>query len=346
MPRLLLLVPTFGLIGLLAAGCAPVLATPPHLVAVWPAASASLPVVPTTFELTFNHTLSAESSWAAVWRDEDGSPLPVEIALEPSNPRRLDVFLKDPAAGEYRLAWHAVSARTAAAVDGEQTFSLQDESARPPRMELSSRLADAGDKVEVAGHGFGKRCTVQLSIGDDEQPLTSIETDARGAFTIETRVPRGVPFGQQPVSAIDTCGASAMTALQVRWGGWPPLVAFDVGQPGPQPGEVTFAVSLRNRSDYVLEHVRVILADPSGAALVSAESDPRRQDQSLVWEIPMMDRGVFGPVRATYRVTGAVTSHASIGFRHRRPRGCSGDDCQIAFVSETTSDSTSVSPPD
>jgi len=47
----------------------------------------------------------------------------------------------------------------------------------------------------------------------------------RGAFDLETRVPAGVPFGMQPVSAVDAWGESATAALQVRWGGWPPLVA-------------------------------------------------------------------------------------------------------------------------
>ena len=59
-----------------------------------------------------------------------------------------------------------------------------------------------------------------------------------------------------------------------------------------------------------------------------------------------MDRGVLGPFRVTYRVAGAVTSRAWIEFRHRRPHGCSGDECLPAFVSETTSESTPVSAAD
>src|SRR5436309_7562617 len=57
-------------------------------------------------------------------------------------------------------------------------------------------------------------------------------TDAQGSFAVEARVPENVPFGEQPVSATDMCGAAATAALEVRWGGWPPLVAFDVGQIG------------------------------------------------------------------------------------------------------------------
>ena len=346
MPRLFLILASANVVGLLAAACAPVLLAPPHLVAAWPPAGVILPVERTTFDLTFNHALSPEASWAAVWRDEDGQPISAESMVEPSNPRRLSVLIKEPVAGEYRLHWHAVAAHTATAVDGEQTFALQDESAAPPRVELSRGAAETGERVEVTGKGFGERCPVRLTIGDDEQGLTTVDTDARGSFAVEARVPENVPFGEQPITAMDMCGAAATAALQVRWGGWPPLVAFDVGQSGPAPGEVTFWVTLRNRSDYVLEHIRVVLPDPQGASLVSADPAPKRQDQTITWEIPTMDRGVRGPLRVTYRVAGLVSSHAWIEFRHRRPHGCSGDDCLPAFVSETTSESTPVSAAD
>ena len=72
--------------GLLATACAPVLLSPPHLVAAWPAAGVTLPVEPTTFDLTFNHALSPEASWAAAWRDEDGMPISAASQVELSNP--------------------------------------------------------------------------------------------------------------------------------------------------------------------------------------------------------------------------------------------------------------------
>jgi methionine-rich copper-binding protein CopC len=345
-PRLFLILATASVVGLFGAACAPVLSAPPHLVASWPPAGVTLPVERTAFDLRFNHALSPEASWAAVWRDDDGMPISADSLVEPTNPRRLSVLMKEPVAGEYRLHWHAVGARTAAAVDGEQTFSLQDESTTPPRVELSRVAAETGERVEVSGTGFGQRCPVRLTIGDDEQALSSVETDAQGSFAVEARVPQNVPFGEQPVMATDMCGGVATAALQVRWGGWPPLVAFDVGQAGPAPGEVTFWVTLRNRSDYVLEHIRVVVPDPQGATFVSADPVPKRQDQTVTWVIPTMDRGVRGPLRVTYRVGGAVSSHAWIEFRHRRSHDCSGDDCLPAFVSETTSESTPVSATD
>jgi len=335
-----------ALAGLVAAACAPSLAAPPQLIAAWPLDEARLSIAPHTLELTFNRPLQPESTWAAVQPEDDGPPTPTDTVIEPSDPRRLTVRLQHPAAGHYRLHWHAVAARTAAAADGEQEFSLQDESPGAPRIDVSQPTADSGDKLEVKGNGFGKQSSVTLTIGDDAQALNTVETDAHGSFGVDVRIPPQVPFGTQPVSATDGGGAVATTALQVRWGGWPPLVAFTVGQPGPSPGEVTFSVSVGNRSDYLLERVRVVLddPDPGNPTFVSAAPSPVRQQQALMWEIPVLDRGVAGPFQATYRATAAVASHARIEFRHRRPRGCTADDCPPAFISETTSDSTPVSP--
>ncbi|MGI9149094.1 MAG: copper resistance protein CopC, partial [Chloroflexota bacterium] len=337
-----------ALAGPVGAACAPTFAASPHLVAAWPPDEARLPIAPHVLDLTFNRPLSPESTWAEVWRYEDGSQLPTDAVVQPSNPRRLTVRLLQPAAGQYRLHWHAVAARTAAPAEGEQDFSLADESNGAARIGVSQATADSGDRLEVKGNGFSKRSTVTLTIGDDAQALNTVETDAHGTFGVDVRVPPGVPFGVQPVSAIDSNGEAAVTPLQVRWGGWPPLVAFTIGQPGPSRGEVTFAVNVRNRSDYLLERVRLVLEDPDPnvASFVAAEPTPQRQQRAVVWEIPVLDRGVAGPFRATYRTTAAVATHARIEFRHRHQRGCAGDDCPPAFVSETTSDSTAVNPAD
>jgi methionine-rich copper-binding protein CopC len=337
-----------ALAGLLAAACAPILAAPPHLIAAWPLDEAHLSIAPHTLDLTFNRPLLPESTWAEAWRYDDGAQLPTDAVVEPDNPRRLTVRLQQAVAGQYRLHWHAVAARTGAASDGEQDFSMQDESPGSPRIGVSQALANSGDKLEVKGSGFGKRSTVTLTIGDDAQALNTVETDAHGSFGVDVRVPSGVPFGVQPVSAVDNGGQVAATALQVRWGGWPPLDAFTTGQPGPGAGEVTFSMSVRNRSDYLLERVRVVLDDPNPdvTSFVSAAPSAQRQERAVVWEIPVLDRGVVGPFRATYRATAAIASHATIEFRHRRPRGCTADDCPPAFVSETTSDSTLVNPAD
>jgi hypothetical protein len=249
-------------------------------------------------------------------------------------------------AGEFRLRWHAVAARTGAEADGEQAFSMHETATAPPRMQVAKTTAESGDQIELSGSGFAPRTAVKLTIGDDEQDLSSVDTDALGAFDIEARVPAGVSFGMQPINAVDASGSSATAALQVRWGGWPPLLAFTVGQPGAQVGDVTFSVGLRNRSDYVLERVVVRLADPEGARFVTAQPTAQREGNAVVWDVPTMYRGVVGSFQATYHVDNVVVGRVRVEFRHRRPRGCSRDECLPAFVSETTSESTPVRPRD
>jgi methionine-rich copper-binding protein CopC len=327
-----------------AAGCAPSLPSPPYLVAVFPAVNATLPVTQHVLALTFNRPLDPETTWAAVWRDEDGAPIATDAIVDARTGRRLRVNILKPVAGQYRLRWHAVSARTAATTNGEQVFSIQDESIAAPRLQVSRITAESGDTVRITGDGFGQDCPVKLTIGDDDQPLSTVETNPEGGFVTEAKVPVGIPFGLQPVSAVDVWGDSATAALQVRWGGWPPLVAFTVGQPGPRSGEITFSLSVRNRSDYLLEHVRVIMSEPQDGTFVAAEPQAQRRERAISWDIAVLDRGVVGPFRATFRVPGAVAAHARIEFRHRRPRGCTGDDCLPAFISETISDSAPVYP--
>src|SRR5205085_4877822 len=105
------------------------------------------------------------------------------------------------------------------------------------------------------------------------------------------RVPASVPFGVQPLAAVDSQGRRAAAGVEVRWGGWPPAVATVLGQSGPAEGEVTFTLNIRNRSDYILEHVRVVLKDPGGAVLVRADPAPQQRDATLEWEVPVLDRG-------------------------------------------------------
>jgi methionine-rich copper-binding protein CopC len=320
-------------------GCAPTVASPPRLISLSPSIDASLPIEPQTFELTFNRPLRVDQSWVAIWREMDGAPLDVESTVES---HRLRLRIGKPEAGEYRVHWHVVSARTASEADGEQPIAFQDESRNPPRLEVVQQSADSGDKFELKGTGFARRATLQLAIGDDGQELKTVQLDARGSFDEEARVPRGVPFGMQPIVATDSEGASATAGLQVRWGGWPPVVAYTSGVPGPGAGEVTLSLSVRNRSDYMLEKVRVVLSDPG--ELTGFQPDGSHRDGAVVWDIGTLDRGVVGPLRATYRVGGPVVSHARIEFRHRKPRGCTGDECLPAFVSETSSDSTPIAP--
>ena len=144
-----------ALLAFIVASCAPSLSAPPHLVATWPVAGASLSVARHTLELTFNRPLQADASWAALWR-EDGSSLPSEVTLDASDARRLKMRVLEPAAGSYQLHWHAVSAGARLGTDGAQPLTLRNESPAPPRLDVSPSTTDTGERLELVGKGFEK----------------------------------------------------------------------------------------------------------------------------------------------------------------------------------------------
>ena len=227
-----------GLLGsavlvMLGVGCAPQLSAPPRLIAAWPGRGARLPLAAQTFELAFNRPLSEAGSWAEISREEDGGGIAIENVVDRRDPRRMRIRLMNPEVGEFRLHWHAVGRRSTQAVEGEQEFALYNEAAEVPRLEVSRQAANVGDKVHLTGSGFAQGRTVRLTIGDDEQPLLTTDADPRGNFDVEARVPPTVAYGMQPVAAADRTGNVATAAVPVHWGGWPPLVAFAVGQAGP-----------------------------------------------------------------------------------------------------------------
>ena len=325
-------------------GCAPAVVNPPRLVSLWPAGTDAVRLEPLTFALIFNRPLRADKSWLTLWGDDDGSELAGESAVSASNAHLLTLRVDRPDAGEFRLHWHVVSARTGVSSDGERPVTFRAESPTPPRLEATPSALNSGDKFELRGSGFQRRGYIRVTVGDDAQEIKTFQADARGGFTEEARMPNAAAFGMQQIDASDADGRTASTAVQVHWGGWPPVVAYTVGQSGSRPGEVTFAVSVRNRSDYSLERVRVSLPDPAGAAFVAAEPPGQRTADTLTWDIGGLDRGVAGPLRVTYRTSVAVAAHARIEFRHRKARDCRDDECLAVFVSDTTSDSTPVGP--
>jgi CopC domain-containing protein len=300
-------------------------------------------VVKHTFQLAFNGPLDSNSSWAEI-TSPDGARMDSSAAVDSSEPRRLSVRLLEPTAGSFDLHWHVEAADSHLASDGDAPFTLQPGAATPPRIDISPAVAESGDRLELVGKGYPHEARVPLTIGDDDQPLVVAETDASGQFNLEAHVPSSVPYGLQRVSSFDGINRTATTTVQVRWGGWPPLVGTDTGSPGPDPGEVTFTVTIRNRSDYVLEHVHVVMADPEGGEIVSADPGAQREDLTLAWDIPVMERGQSPPFHVTYRTDHAVVSHSWFEFRHRRERGCNRTDCLPAFISNSVADSEATAP--
>jgi methionine-rich copper-binding protein CopC len=329
-----------------SAACAPSFAAPPHLIAAWPQHDAAVASGPASLELTFNRTLAADLTNVRVVRVDDGWEPHTSPRVEPDAAEHLNVALDAGLPpGTYQVHWHAVAARGGGMSDDEYSFVVTGESAGPvPHLSVTPSATNAGDVIEVDGQGFGSNLDTDLRIGDDNVKLGTARTDKHGDFSIDLRAPAGVVAGVQPVQAQDEQGHRASAAVRVRWGGWPPLMAWTTGQPGPSPGEVGFHLVLRNRSDYVLEGLRVDLPVPDGAEFVSADHGGQESGRVVTWSIAWLDRGTVGPLEVIFHTTRPLAVHATFQFRHRRPHDCSGDECQSAFVSQTVSDSTPVAP--
>jgi methionine-rich copper-binding protein CopC len=331
-------------------GCAPVQLIRPYLVAAWPAPGAKVSGPPDTLELTFNRALEPANVWASVTRtsDEHTPATQLEVQPGPENAELdnlLVVRLEEKIYPDtYSVHWRAMSGGSQSVIDGEYTFEVLPEGGASAHLSVSPPDAQPNDVVQVTGRGFGKNQDVHLTIGDDAASLNTVHSDQSGRFTADSRIPTGVVSGLQPIEAVDAGGARAQAALQVRWGGWPPLVAWTELRPGPDSNDVSMTISLRNRSDYYLEAVRVVVADPPGASVVTADAGATHANDALSWDLGSVDRGTAGPLHATYRADRPITAHARVEFRHRRPHNCTGDDCLSAFVSETNSESTTVAP--
>jgi methionine-rich copper-binding protein CopC len=325
------------------AGCSPVLAAAPRLVSTWPTPGATLPVAKMTVEFVFNRALDPAGSWAQLTTG-DGGRASARVVVDPNDPRRLTVRMLEPGPGSVIVHWQVSAMDSHLTTDGDTPFSLDPSTPAPPRIDVSPPQADTNDRLELVGKGFPANAVVPLVIGDDDQPLALANTDAAGRFNLEAHVPETVPYGLQRISAFDDSRRVAATTVQVQWGGWPPVVGRSVGVPGPEPDEVTFTLNLRNRSDYVLEHVRVVLPDPEASQVVATDADAQQQDAALIWEIPVMDRGLARPLHVTYRTDHAITARASVEFRHRKERGCYRGDCLPAFISTSVVDSEPTAP--
>lgn len=336
------LAPLLLSIGLLGVACAPTLVARPRLVAAWPAPGEVLGRRPRQLELTFNRALAPTSSSVHLAATAGAQVPAVATAFDGG---RVELQLDQPLApGEYTVQWHAEGTRASAAADGEYAFFVSGERGPSPQVSVSQAETDAGQVIEVRGQGWAPGQDVQFKIGDDEVPFGGVQADRHGNFSADARVPRETPFGVQPVTAVDGQARRALAAVRVVWGGWPPLAAWTSGTPGPRPGEVTFSISLQNRSDYLLEGVRVDVPDPPGARVIGVDGGGQHVDGHLRWEIGVLDRGTAGPLRAVYATQGPIATHATIDFRHRRPHDCSGNECPSAFVSQTTSDAVPVAP--
>jgi methionine-rich copper-binding protein CopC len=278
---------------LVLAGCAPRWPLRAHPILIQPPPDAVLGAAPSAAAINFTAALAGGRS-SLVVIDADGTVVSERSQVDPADPRRLVAPLRSSLpSGAYELIWRSVEASTSAELEGQEHFRIEPSAPERPAIAFSSPDVDAGDKLTISGSGFSPNTQVVLSVGDDADQLAVTSSREDGSFVVAALpVPPDLPLGQQPVTARDNNGATAASLLRVHWGGWPPLRLGVAPRPGPAADQVTVDVAARNRSDYTLRDVRLVLHLPPRASLVSASPGGREDNGGVVWDVPgTLERG-------------------------------------------------------
>ncbi len=80
-------------------------------------------------------------------------------------------------------------------------------------LEASPSTLPAGTSTVLKGSGFTPNSTVEVYF--DSSLLAVVQADSSGAFTLEARIPAGIPAGQYNITAVDPFGVNASTVVQV-----------------------------------------------------------------------------------------------------------------------------------
>jgi methionine-rich copper-binding protein CopC len=296
------------IVGLLVlAGCAPRSPLRAHPILIQPPPDAVLGAPPHAAEIAFTAPLAGNRS-SLVVMDADGNVVSERSQVDPADPRRLVAPLRSALrSGAYELIWRSVEASTSAELEGQEHFRIEPSAPERPAIAFSSAEVDAGDKLSISGSGFSPSTRVVLTIGDDADQLAVTSSREDGSFVVAALpVPPDLPLGEQAITARDNNGATAARLLRVHWGGWPPLRLTVAARPGPSAGQVTVDVGARNRSDYTLRDVRLVLRLAPGTSVAATSQGGREEAGSVVWDVSgTLERGPLDAHWAILSVSGA-----------------------------------------
>lgn len=295
-----------------------------QLDAASPAPGAVLAVAPPRVQVVFDAELDAAGSRLNVFGPTGQRADRRDGQVSGS---RLVVSLVDQGPGVYRVRWRAVEAESGRRSSGEYTFTIQPlVPAGQPYLSVAPAQARNGEPVVISGSGFTPSSTVALTIGDDEDLLAVVRTDAQGRFEVRPTLPPDLPHGRQVIQAADAQERAATAAVWVPQPGGLGVVGVRLGGEASL-GEVTYTLRVANRSDFWLRDVVVRAEIPAGTAvLVEGLEGPRGAsaaqlgDGHVVWRLrslpPHTMRGPFTFSVSTAGLQGrpTLTSRARVEY--------------------------------
>ncbi len=250
---------------------------------------------PTSVRITFDEDVTTPGSNISVvalgGAEVNGGP----VGVDPANRKTLVVPLKAGLSnGLYTVNWVSLAAKDGSRQTDSFNFGLRA-GAAPPVMHLDRQTIDMGQKLGITGSGYKPSGAIVASAGDDDEFVDAGRADANGQYSGSVLLPADLPLGKQTITVADGDGAKATNDIQVKWGGWPPVKVTLTADTAKD--EMTFTVTLFNRSDYhlVVDAARVRL--PDGTAFKSADSYGRLNSAGeATWDtIDLPAHGSAGP---------------------------------------------------
>lgn len=230
--------------------------------------------------------------------------------------------------GLYTVNWVSVSDQDGDKDEGAFNFGVRA-GAPPPVTHVDQASVDVGQRVSISGWGYKPNGSIVVSAGDDDEFVDASKADADGRFSKSVQLPPDLPFGKQTITVADGDGAKATSDVMVKWGGWPP-VKVHVDASGA-PNDMTFSITLINRSHYNLQVNAARLKLPEGTAYKSADAGGRLNAfGEATWDtFELPARGSVGPLNVVLDTTRLkdgvdVTAWAWVIYSHAQQKSDDG----------------------
>jgi methionine-rich copper-binding protein CopC len=285
--------------------------------------------VPSSVKITYTEEVKLSGSNISVIAPGGKEVNAGPIAFDGSDRKTLVVPLASGLTnGQYTVNWVSISTQNGDKEEGGFNFGVRA-GAPPPVMHVEPASVDVGQMVTISGAGYKPNGSIVVSAGDDDEFVEAGRSDATGTFSKTVQLPPDLPYGSQTITAADGDGAKATQDVMVMWGGWPP-VKVHVDASGA-PDDMTFSVTLTNRSDYSLQIKAARLKLPEGTSYKSADSGGRLNAfGEATWDtFDLPAHGSVGPLSVvvdtnTLKDGQDVTAWAWVLYNHAQKKSDDG----------------------
>jgi len=246
------------------------------------------------FTVTFTKGNPISSIARGGWDDQkDGNTIKFTTTRNAIKPGGTAVFLirvSDPAQSSFE--W-TISGNDGTKLQSGEVAKIKVRESKPvpqgpkittPEITVNQVRVNQGGQIIVNGKGFSALSSVQVFL-DDQQLLTTSNTNGNGEFSTVVIIPSGAAPGAHKINAKDALGKSSLIQILVEGVG---------GQTGPPQGQLILTVKT-DKTEYgpgdaikitgtaILESpVSLQITDPLGGIICGA--NPQVNNATMTWE--------------------------------------------------------------